>query len=225
MLTGNVDGRAFCSGMNLDANPWANGSLVMDGDKPEGEPASVQNFRDGGGIAALALLHSTKPSICALNGNAVGVGATLPLACDMRVAEAGARIGYVFAQRGLTIESCASFLLPRVVGRSKAMEWCITGRVFKASDEADSGLFNYVVEGVDAVLAKAYELAEEVAAGTSGMAVALNRWLLTRSETPEQATIDESRVIAWTGSNADVDEVSCGPALVHSAGLPTTTRA
>ena len=143
----------------------------------------------------------------------------------MRVAEAGARIGYVFAQRGLTIESCASFLLPRVVGRSKAMEWCITGRVFKASDEADSGLFNYVVEGVDAVLAKAYELAEEVAAGTSGMAVALNRWLLTRSETPEQATIDESRVIAWTGSNADVDEVSCGAPQTCTQNRPDSVPA
>merc|ERR1719291_999326 len=100
--------------------------------------------RDGGGIAALAVMRSTKPVIAAVNGAAVGVGMTLPLCCDMTVAAADAKVGFVFGKRGLTMECLSSYFLERCVGHKLAMELVLTGRVFRA-EEAPAGLFNHVV--------------------------------------------------------------------------------
>lgn len=159
ILTGDPAGRAFCAGADLSPSGPSNPNSI-DGDVPDGRPANQSYWRDGGGIAGLAIMRSTKPVIAAVNGAAVGIGMTLPLACDLSVAAAGAKVGFVFGKRGLTMECLSSYLLERCVGHKAAMELVLTGRVFDPLD-APKGLFNYVVPP-DEVLPKAIALAEEI---------------------------------------------------------------
>ncbi|HEX4335708.1 MAG TPA: enoyl-CoA hydratase-related protein [Polyangiaceae bacterium] len=192
-------GRAFCAGADLSASAGATFS------HPD---ARLADYRDGGGRVALAIFRCRKPVIAAINGPAVGVGITMTLPMDIRVVAEDAKIGFVFTRRGIVPEACSSWFLPRIVGPSKAAELIYTGRVFRAADEAHSGLFNYVLP-VDQVLPKAEALAREIADNTSATSVALSKALLTRGladPNPESAHLNDSRCIYWAGMQDDARE-------------------
>ena len=162
-------GRAFCAGADLGAG----------GDTFDNREEPIEQHRDGGGRVTLRIFESKKPVIAAINGPAVGVGATMTLPMDVRIAARGARMGFVFARRGIVPEACSSWFLPRVVGISRAMEWVATGRVFPAEEALAGGLVSRVVEP-EALLETARGLAREIADNTSAVSVALARQLLWR---------------------------------------------
>jgi enoyl-CoA hydratase/carnithine racemase len=196
-------GRAFCAGADLGG-----GGGTFDRRKDDGEPVRLGEHRDGGGQVALAIHACRKPVIAAINGPAVGVGFTLTLAMDLRVAAEDAKLGAVFARRGVVPEACSSWFLPRLVGMAKALEWVFTGRVFLAREEAHSGLFNYVLPA-DQVLPKALALAQEIAQNTSAMSVTLAKALMYRGQAepdPQSAHLIDSRVFLWSGRQADARE-------------------
>src|SRR6476469_6551913 len=132
-------GRAFCAGADLSAGGDTFDVRVRGGTREEAP-------RDGGGRVALRIYNSLKPVIGAINGPAVGVGVTMTLPMDVRLASDSARFGFVFVRRGIVPEACSSWFLPRIVGISKAMEWCATGRVFDAKEALDAGLVSKVVK-------------------------------------------------------------------------------
>lgn len=195
-------GKAFCAGADLSGG----GSFVHKDE--HGRPQRRAEHRDGGGQVVLALQRCRKPVIAAINGPAVGVGITMTLGMDMRVAAEEAKIGFVFSRRGLVMEACSSWFLPRLVGMAKAAELAYTGRVFLAKDQADSGLFNYVLPR-DQVLSKAMELAREIADNTSAMSVTLTKALLKRGlidPDPQTAHLNDSRAFIWAATQADAAE-------------------
>jgi len=192
-------GSAFCAGADLTG-----GGSTFD----RSEKTSIREHRDGGGQVTLAIFRCRKPVIAAINGHAVGVGITVTLAMDMRIAAEDAKIGFVFARRGVLLEACSSWFLPRIVGIAKAAELAYTGRLFRASEEANSGLFNYVVPR-DRVLAKAMAIAREIADHTSAVSVALNKALLWHGlaeEDPQSAHLVDSRCFYWMGKQKDAKE-------------------
>jgi enoyl-CoA hydratase/carnithine racemase len=192
-------GRAFCAGADLSAAGVATFAH---------RTTRVVDYRDGGGKVALAIFRCRKPVIAAINGPAVGVGITMTLPMDIRIAASDAKIGFVFARRGIVPEACSSWFLPRIVGMSKAAELVYTGRVFRASEEAHSGLFNYVLPG-EQVLPKAVEIAREIADNTSATSVMLSKALLFRGlgdPNPETAHLNDSRCIYWAGLQRDAAE-------------------
>jgi enoyl-CoA hydratase/carnithine racemase len=196
-------GKAFCAGADLSAGGSAFNRTVQ-----EGREVSVREHRDGGGQVALAIFRCRKPVIAAINGHAVGVGITMTLPMDVRIVAADAKIGFVFTRRGVVPEACSSWFLPRIVGISKAAEWIYTGRVFRASEEATSGLFNYVVPK-DKVLDKAMTIAREIAENTSAVSVALSKALLWHSlgeDDPQSAHLLDSRCFYWMGHHKDSHE-------------------
>jgi enoyl-CoA hydratase/carnithine racemase len=196
------EGKAFCAGADLGA-----GGKTFDADAA-GEEVGLTGHRDGGGQVTLEIFACRKPVIAAINGAAVGVGITMTLPMDVRVVAEDAKIGFVFARRGIVPEACSSWFLPRIVGISKALELCITGRVFRAADEKGSGLFNHVVPA-DQVLPKAMEIAREIADNTSAVSVALSRALLWHglgAPDPQHAHLIDSKCIFWAGRNADAYE-------------------
>src|SRR5947209_14805428 len=159
-------GRGFCAGADLER-----GGATFDWREREragGAPVP----EDGGGRFTLRVFDCTKPVIAAINGPAVGVGATMTLPMDIRLAAEEARIGFVFARRGIVPEACSSWFLPRVVGISRAMEWVSTGRVFSAREALDGGLVRSVHPAGE-LLDAAYALAREIAAGSAPVSVAL----------------------------------------------------
>src|SRR5438067_11158313 len=158
-------GRGFCAGADLEQ-----GGSTFDRGEAEAVP------RDGGGRVTLRIFESTKPVIAAINGPAVGVGITMTLPMDVRLAAEGAKIGFVFARRGIVPEAGSSWFLPRIVGISQAMEWVTTGRVFPAQEALDGGLVRTVHPGGE-LLAVARELAGEIAQ-SAPVSVALSRRLL-----------------------------------------------
>jgi len=195
-------GKAFCAGADLGGGGKTFDSTAV------GEDVGLSGHRDGGGRVTLEIFACRKPVIAAINGSAVGVGITMTLPMDIRVVSRDAKIGFVFARRGIVPEACSSWFLPRIVGIAKATEWCLTGRVFRAADEADSKLFNHVVEP-DQVLPKAMEIAREIADNTSAVSVALSRALLWHglgSPDPQHAHLIDSKCIFWTGQGADAYE-------------------
>lgn len=151
IITAGPGSKAFCAGMDLEAAGASTFSYA---------PDAADSRRDQGGVLSLAILSVRKPVIAAINGAAVGVGITMTLAADMRVVAADAKIGFVFARRGIMNEACSTYFLPRIVGMQKALELSLTGRVFQAKDEPS--LFNYVVPTSKDVLPKAMELAREM---------------------------------------------------------------
>ncbi|MBW2083454.1 MAG: crotonase/enoyl-CoA hydratase family protein [Deltaproteobacteria bacterium] len=196
-------GRAFCAGADLSS-----GGSTFNYEKHEGRKIRLSEHRDGGGQVALAIFSCRKPVIAAINGHAVGIGITLTLSMDMRIVAEDAKIGFVFARRGVVPEACSSWFLPRIVGMAKATEWVYTGRIFKASDAADSGLFNYVVPR-DQVLKKALKIAQEIAHNTSAVSVALAKALLWHGYSepdPQAAHLAESRCFFWAGRQEDAKE-------------------
>ena len=200
IITGS--GRAFCAGADLSA-----GGSTFDAGRGHGG-SGISRHRDGGGKVALAIFGSRKPFISAINGAAVGVGITMTLATDIRVVAEDAKVGFVFARRGIVPEACSSWFLPRIVGISKAAELCFTGRVFRAAEESASGLFNYIVPAKE-VLERAEALAREIAENTSAVSVALSKALLWHGlglDDPQSAHLADSRAIHWAGRQADVRE-------------------
>lgn len=167
--------RAFCAGADLTpddgARPFSSGQEVAD--------LSDEIVRDGGGRLTLRMFQSKKPLISACNGVAVGVGVTMQLPVDIRLASDNARFGFVFAKRGIVPEACSSWFLPRLVGQQQALEWCMTGRIFGAEEALAGGLIRSIhpqAELMDAARALALEIAEN----TSAVSVAMTRAMLWR---------------------------------------------
>lgn len=198
VMTG--EGRGFCAGADLGS-----GGDTFDAEA-KGRDASQAN-RDGGGRCSLRIFELTKPIIAAINGPAVGVGITMTLPMDVRLAAESAKIGFVFARRGIVPEACSSWFLPRVVGISQATQWCYSGRVFPAAEAAAGGLVELVPD--NALLDRAYEIASEIAVHAAPVSVAVTRQLLWRGLTfdhPMQSHRADSRAIQGLGRLADAKE-------------------
>ena len=194
-------GRAFCAGADLSA-----GAATFDYEKREGLTAGTH--RDGGGMVSLRIFEMKKPVIAAVNGPAVGVGATMQLPMDMRIASSEAKFGFVFARRGIVPEACSSWFLPRVVGIGQALEWTLSGRVFDAAEAKAGGLVAKVVPPAD-LLPAARAYAREIAEHTSPVAVALARqmmWRMLGADHPMEAHKVDSRGIYAMGASPDVAE-------------------
>jgi enoyl-CoA hydratase/carnithine racemase len=196
------EGRAFCAGADLGKGgatfDWREREAADDWDVP----------RDGGGQVSLRIYECTKPVIAAINGAAVGVGITMTLPMDIRLAVEGAKIGFVFARRGIVPEACSSWFLPRIVGISQALEWVETGRVFTAEEALHGGLVRSV-HTADELLPAAYALAREIADNTAPVSVALGRRLLWRmlgAEHPMAAHRADSKAMFSRGQSADARE-------------------
>jgi enoyl-CoA hydratase/carnithine racemase len=193
-------GRGFCAGADLGG-----GGETFDYRK-RGETASVP--RDNGGELTLRVFRSTKPVIAAINGPAVGVGATMTLPMDVRLASEEARIGFVFARRGIIPEAGSSWFLPRVVGISRAMEWVATGRVFSAQEALEGGLVRSL-HAPGELLEAARALAREIAENTAPVSVALARrmmWRMLGAPHPMFAHRADSRGMLARGQSADAVE-------------------
>jgi enoyl-CoA hydratase/carnithine racemase len=194
-------GRGFCAGADLGG-----GGGTFDWRDREGGDAGVP--RDGGGQVALRIFDSLKPVIAAINGPAVGVGVTMTLPMDVRIAASGAKIGFVFARRGIVPEACSSWFLPRLVGISQAMEWVATGRVFLAEEALAGGLVRSV-HPADEVLGVAQVLAEEIASEAAPVSVALARrlmWTMLGASHPMEAHRADSRAMFSRGRSSDAFE-------------------
>jgi enoyl-CoA hydratase/carnithine racemase len=193
-------GRGFCAGADLAA-----GGETFDWRRRE---SAGPVPRDNGGQFTLRIFESTKPVIAAINGPAVGIGATMTLPMDVRFAANDARIGFVFSRRGIVPEACSSWFLPRVVGISRAMEWVATGRVFSAQEALEAGLVRSLHPGGE-LLDAAYELAREIADNAAPVSVALARklmWTMLGAEHPMLAHRADSRGMFARGQSADARE-------------------
>jgi enoyl-CoA hydratase/carnithine racemase len=194
------EGRAFCAGADLgsggDTFDWR--EYQRGDDIP----------RDGGGEVSLRIFDCLKPVIAAINGPAVGVGITMTLPMDVRVAAEGAKIGFVFSRRGIVPEACSSWFLPRIVGISQAMEWAATGRVFSAEEAAQAGLVRSVHPAGE-VVAAARAIADEIAENAAPVSVALARrllWTMLGADHPMAAHRADSRAMFSRGQSADARE-------------------
>jgi enoyl-CoA hydratase/carnithine racemase len=195
-------GRAFCAGADLGS-----GSGTFD-PPTRGRKESLEEYRDGGGLLTLRIYDLKKPIIAAMNGPAVGIGVTMTLPMDVRIASSAARMGFVFARRGIAPEACSSWFLPRVVGMSRAAEWVYSGRVFPAAEALAGGLVSRVV-APDDLLPTARTLAREIADNTSAMSVALTRqllWKMLGADHPIEAHKIDSKVVYWMGRREDAHE-------------------
>ena len=200
-------GRGFCAGADLSA-----GGATFDYDKTEGPApvvAPVQKVhRDGGGLLTLRIYDSLKPVIGAINGPAVGIGVTMQLAMDIRLASTAARFGFVFAKRGINPEAASSWFLPRLVGIQTALEWCYTGRVFPAQEALDKGLVRSI-HAPDDLLPAARALAREIIDNTAPVSIALTRqmiWRMAGADHPMEAHKADSRAVQARGASADARE-------------------
>ena len=195
-------GRGFCAGADLSAG----GETFSRGGSDEQTDAGVP--RDGGGLVSLRIFECKKPVIGAINGAAVGVGVTMTLPMDIRLASERAKFGFVFARRGIVPEACSSWFLPRLVGISQAAEWCYSGRVFPAT-EALAGRLVRSVHAADELLPAARAIATEIADNTSAVSVALTRqmlWRMLGAEHPMDAHKVDSRGILRRGQSEDARE-------------------
>jgi enoyl-CoA hydratase/carnithine racemase len=193
-------GRGFCAGADL-----ATGGETFDY-RARGQDDEVP--RDGGGRFVLRVFESTKPVIAAINGPAVGVGATMTLPMDIRLAAEDARIGFVFARRGIVPEACSSWFLPRLVGISRAIEWVATGRVFTAQEALEGGLVRSLHPS-EQLLDAARTLARELVEQTAPVSVALARrmmWTMLGAAHPMLAHRADSRAMFARGRSADARE-------------------
>jgi enoyl-CoA hydratase/carnithine racemase len=201
-------GRGFCAGADISAGAnsfdAAGGNSVAFG-KSDGAPGTAR--RRGGGFVD-AIFNCRKPSIAAINGPAVGVGLTLTLPMDIRIAAEEARFGFVFARRGLVPEAGSAWFLPKLVGLSQALRWCLSGRVFKASEALEGGLVSEVVPGRE-LLIRAREIAREIAEETAPVSIALTRQMLWRfAGAPDHSGLLglDGPLAAMSGSGGDVKE-------------------
>lgn len=192
-------GKGFCAGADLGT-----GGGTFDASGVE----KISEHRDGGGRVALRIFECKKPLIAAVNGAAVGVGVTMTLPMDVRIASDAARFGFVFVRRGIVPEAASSWFLPRVVGISQAMEWVATGRVFGAEEALAGRLVSRVVPAAQ-LLDTAHALAREIADNTSAVSVALARqmlWRMLGADHPMAAHEIDSRAIYSMGRSPDAYE-------------------
>ncbi len=197
-------GRAFCAGADLGSG----GDTFDRAAHGRGDDPADPRNRDGGGTVTLRIFRSLKPVIAAVNGPAVGIGATMQLAMDIRLASETARFGFVFTRRGITPEAASSWFLPRLVGMSQALEWCFTGRVFPAAEALKGGLVRSV-HAPDDLLPAAYAIAREIADNTAPVSVAMTRqmmWRLSAARDPMEAHRVDSRAIFERGASPDAAE-------------------
>jgi len=226
-------GRAFCAGADLslgaqtfdydshhtaspslrplrgsgESDPAASLRSAASADPPD-SPSAPSERRDGGGMLTLRIFDLKKPIIAAINGPAVGVGITMTLAMDIRLAADDARMGFVFARRGIVPEACSSWFLPRLVGIDQALEWAYKGDVFPATEALAGGLVRSL-HPADELLPAARELADNIAANTSAVSVALTRqlmWRMLGAAHPMEAHRADSRAVNATGRSADALE-------------------
>lgn len=213
-------GRAFCAGADLSAGAKTFDYDARDDDTSSraGQASPVradgtvdyshEGVRDGGGRVTLRIFESLKPVIGAINGPAVGIGVTMQLPMDIRIASDAAKFGFVFARRGIVPEACSSWFLPRLVGISRAMEWCATGRVFGAEEALEGGLVRQVVSP-EQLMPTAIALAREIADNTAPVSVALTRqmlWRMLGADHPMEAHKLDSRAIYARGRQGDAKE-------------------
>jgi enoyl-CoA hydratase/carnithine racemase len=214
-------GRAFCAGADLGEGGKTFDVDYMGG--PYGSPHTpptrgamtsaghssiLEEHEDGGGVVTLRVYDMNKPVIAAVNGAAVGFGATFTLPMDIRIASSDARFGFVFARRGVVPEACSTWFLPRLVGIARAAEWVYTGRVFDAEEARAGGLISRVV-APEALIPTARALALEIASHTSAVSVALARhmlWKMLGADHPMDAHRLDSQAMAFTGRSADAYE-------------------
>ena len=195
-------GRAFCAGADLSSGGDTFAKGGSDVQTKQGVP------RDGGGLVSLRIFNSLKPVIGVINGAAVGVGVTMTLPMDFRLASDNAKFGFVFAKRGIVPEACSSYFLPRLVGISQATEWVYTGRVFPASEALAGGLVRSVHAPED-LMGVARGIAREIADNTAPVSVAMSRrmlWQMLGASHPMEAHRAESRGIQERGRSADSKE-------------------
>ncbi|MGO9515179.1 MAG: crotonase/enoyl-CoA hydratase family protein [Steroidobacteraceae bacterium] len=204
-------GRGFCGGADLskgasifDKSGRADSAVRADGSIDYSKPSA----RDGGGLLALRIFQSLKPVIAAINGPAVGVGASMILPMDIRLASENARVGFVYARRGIVHECCSSYFLPRIVGISRALEWSYSGRVMPAAELKEGGLVRDVLPP-EQLLPAAHAIAREIADYTAPVSIALMRQMLWQGQAmqhPMDAHKIESRGICTRGRSADAKE-------------------
>jgi len=207
-------GRGFCAGADLSA-----GASTFDAtqrrDRPERNAGPVdqvnwsdERVRDGGGRLTLEIYECLKPVIAAVNGPAVGIGVTMQLAMDIRIASEQARFGFVFSRRGIVPEAASSWFLPRLVGIQQALAWCYSGKVFGAQEALASGLVAEIVPP-DQLLPRARAIAKEIVDNTAPVSIALIRqmmWRMLGADDPMEAHKVDSRGIYSRGASPDVKE-------------------
>ncbi|MBP6701129.1 MAG: crotonase/enoyl-CoA hydratase family protein [Halioglobus sp.] len=208
-------GRAFCAGMDLSAAGNVFGlderlhPTMEDMHTHLDDPQMIISVRDTGGRVTLAIYDCKKPVIAAINGAAVGIGATMTCAMDIRLASEHARIGFVFNKIGITPEACSTWFLPRIVGMSQALEWCYTGEILKAEDALAGGFVKAVLPA-DKLLEEAYRIAGRIAAH-SPVAIALTRQMMYRNAAqshPIEAHRVDSLAIFYVSQNSGKEGVA-----------------
>ena len=209
------EGRGFCAGADLgkgaETFDYDNQTEEAKADRASNEGRQGNSnawLRDGGGLLSLRIYEFNKPIIAAINGPAVGVGVTMTLPMDIRIASTKARIGFVFSRRGIVPEACSSYFLPRIVGVSKALEWAYSGKVFDADEALQGGLVRSLHEPED-LLPAARSIASEIAENTSAVSVTMIRhmmWRMLGADHPMEAHKVDSRAIFHLGREADAHE-------------------
>ncbi|KAK5048948.1 hypothetical protein LTR84_005369 [Exophiala bonariae] len=203
VLTG--EGRSFCAGADLEIG-------FLGGKKGDGSVANAKterdvDHRDGGGRVSLAIHRCTKPTIAAIQGAAVGVGITMCLPACIRVAYSKAKVGFVFSRRGIIMEACSSYFLPRLIGHSRALHLTTTGSVYTADNPLFGTLFSELLPSPEATLARALELADEVANNTSTVSTKMMRDLMYRGPDSAEGThLLDSKVIHGLFGSKDNNE-------------------
>ena len=196
-------GRAFCAGADLSF-----GEKTFDKNFDTKAQYESDVRRDAGGILNLKIYNCLKPVIVACNGAAVGVGATMQLPADIRIASFNSKYGFVFANRGIVPDGCASWFLPKIIGVSKALELCYSGQLVDGSEALEIGLVNYLVEEEN-LLEKSFEIADLICSTSAPVSLAMTRhmlWSLSAEDDPEHAHIIESKLIDSRGVSADAKE-------------------
>ena len=203
IVTGAGD-RAFCAGADL-----SEGAKSFDYDThSDGPPKDADSLRDGGGRVTLRIFDSLKPVIAAVNGASVGIGATMQLPMDIRIAADSARFGFVFNRRGISPEAASGWFLPRLVGIQQALEWCYSGRVFSAQEALDGGLVRSVHPKAE-LMDVALGLAREIADNTAPVSTSLTRhmmWRMLGANHPMEAHIIDSAAVYSRGKTEDAKE-------------------
>ena len=194
-------GRGFCADADL-----ASGGNTFDADARSDRPSGLHP--DGGGLLALRIYECKKPIVAAINGPAVGIGITMTLPMDVRIAAHDARFGFVFSRRGIVPEACSSYFLPRVVGISQALQWCYSGRIFSA-EEALAGRLVQSLHPKDELLAAARAIIREIADNASPLSVTMIRhmlWRMLGADHPMEAHKLDSRGVYHLGRGPDSRE-------------------
>ena len=202
------EGRGFCAGADLGAGEATFNRDENPRAKKTDDEDNLEWLRDGGGRTTLAIYDCSKPIIAAINGPAVGVGVTMTLPMDIRLASEEAKFGFVFARRGLVPEAASSWFLPRIVGISKSLEWTFSGKVFDAEEALNGGLIRSI-HSKDSLLDEAKKIANEIIENTSPVSVSMTRqmlWKMLGADHPMEAHKVDSRAIYELGKGQDTKE-------------------